>query len=728
VCVIGLCSLLAASPARANACGRVVLVTLPGVTWSELARYRPPNLMRAVHDGAAGSMSVRTIDPVTTYADAFATIGAGARAQGGVTAGGVAFDSRAAQGHTSSSLPPPFATVGAAGAPEIRALARSAGYGAQPGALGAALERRHVPIAAIGNGDAGRPPPVPAGFGRWSLLTAMDAGGRVTDAAVGPDLLRRGSGSFGVSSNDARQLAAVAASLASPCSVTVVDDGDLERADLDSLLKGDRAVSARRSALAAADALVGRIRRSLDVHRDLLMILTPTSPRYLPVTHLGVAVAVGPGFPAGASLESASTRRPGFVTLPDVAPTVLTFLHIAQPSVMNGRSWYATKAGTANRVQAATAADAEAVFVDHLQPRVNTGFVVFQVAVYFIALLLIARRENRATPASDAFRRCLEIVVLSVVAFPVATYLAGGVETHQLGVWGTVALLVAIDVLLVAAVTLLLKTSLDRLLALTAGTTLVMVTDLALGGRLQLSTFFGYSPIVAGRFAGLGNIGFAVLASASVLTGALVVHRWNGSRAALAFAGVLFVITIIADGAPSLGSDVGGVIALVPSLLVTWILLAGKRPTARVFLVAAVSLAAAVVLFLVLDLARPAASQTHLARLFEEFRARGSSALTDTIARKARANLQVFRSTVWTLFVPPALAAMGWLLLRPRGRWVVLVDTYPYLRAGLVGALLVGVVGFAVNDSGIVIPAVVLSFFVPLAVLLHLSLMQTSAG
>jgi uncharacterized membrane protein YgaE (UPF0421/DUF939 family) len=54
----------------------------------------------------------------------------------------------------------------------------------------------------------------------------------------------------------------------------------------------------------------------------------------------------------------------------------------------------------------------------------------------------------------------------------------------------------------------------------------------------------------------------------------------------------------------------------------------------------------------------------------------------------------------------------------------VLVETYPRLRAGLVGALLVGVLGFAVNDSGIVIPAVVLAFFVPLAVLLHLSLME----
>jgi hypothetical protein len=717
---------VAIPPAQARECGRVVVLTLPGVTWSELARYKPPNLMGAARRGAAGSMSVRTIDPVTSYADAFATLGAGARAQGGLPAGGSAYSSSRTTGRSDAGTDlqkDPLIPVAAAGVPETQALARRAGYGAQPGALGSALARYHIPIAAVGNGDAGLPPPVPMGFGKWTLLAAMAEDGRVASAAVGARLLHRAPGPFGVLSDRSEEASAVSASLAASCSVTFIDEGDLVRTDLDSLLTGDRERAGVETALASADARVDDLRRSLDPQRDLLLILSPTSPKAAPHTHLGIAIAVGPGFRAGTTLESASTRRPGFVTLPDVAPTVLSFLHIPEPAAMNGGSWYAAPATTSNRVEAAVAADDEAVFVDHLQPKVSTGFVAFQVAVYLIALLLIWRREKSATPASDLFRRGLEMVVLAVVGFPVATYLSGALEAHQLGGWGTVLAIIAIDVVLVVVVAVLLDSPLDRLLALTAVTAIVLVTDLALGGALQLSTIFGYSPIVAGRFAGLGNIGFAVLASSSVLTGALVVHRWSGSHAALVFAGILFLVTIVADGAPSLGSDVGGVIALIPALLVTWMLLAGRRPTVRLILGAVLAVAVALALFLALDLAKPAGSQTHLARFFEEFRARGSSVLSDTIARKARANLQVFRSTIWTLFVPPALAAMAWLLLRPRGRWQLLVDTYPRLRAGLVGALLVGVLGFAVNDSGIVIPAVVLSFFVPLAVLLHLSLM-----
>jgi hypothetical protein len=717
---------LVVPPAGAQACGHTVVLTLPGVTWSDVARYRPPQLMRVIREGSVGSMSVRTIDARTSYADGFATIGAGARIQGGLTAGGIAFGSTVESPQHVIYPPQLFQSVAAAGTPEMRILAKRAGYGAEPGALGAVLESHSVSISAIGNADTGLPPSLAAGFGKWPLLAAMDRTGRVLRAGVSANYLMPASRPFRVVTNPTREDEAIDAALNAPCSVVVADGGDLIRADLNALVSGHRRPGVVRTALAESDALLAHIEKRLEPERDLLLIVSPTSPALWPAAHLGVAIAVGPGFPPGTTLESASTRRAGFVTLPDVAPTVLTFRHVKEPSVMDGQPWYAVAGKTSGRMAAAVAADDEAAFVDRVQPGISTAFVAFQVSVYFVALLLVARRERKRTPAPapDVFRLCLEVIVLSVVAFPAATYLAGVVEAHRLGAWGLVTLLIAIDAALLAAVTVTWKNPLDRLLALTALTAGVLITDLFFGAPLELSTVFGYSPIVAGRFAGIGNIGFAVLASSSVLTGALVVHRWRGSRSALIFAAALFGVTVVADGLPALGSDVGGVIALVPALIVTWVLLAGKRPTLRTVLVAIVAVGLALALFLVFDLSRPAANQTHLARLFDDFRARGASAISDTVGRKVRANLQVFRSSVWTLSVPPAVAALAWLLLRPRGRWQLLVETYPRLRAGLVGALLVGLLGFAANDSGIIIPAVMLAFFVPLAVLLHLSLMD----
>jgi hypothetical protein len=130
--------------------------------------------------------------------------------------------------------------------------------------------------------------------------------------------------------------------------------------------------------------------------------------------------------------------------------------------------------------------------------------------------------------------------------------------------------------------------------------------------------------------------------------------------------------------------------------------------------------------FLAIDLARPEDSRTHLGRLYEDVSTRGMDVFFDTVVRKARTNLRVFTNTIWTYLVPFALLLIGWLFLRPRGRWDRLAITHPPLRAGLSAALILSVIGFFVNDSGIVIPALMLSFIVPFALFIHLSLERGS--
>jgi cbb3-type cytochrome oxidase subunit 3 len=411
--------------------------------------------------------------------------------------------------------------------------------------------------------------------------------------------------------------------------------------------------------------------------------------------------------------------------LPDVAPTILDHQGVDRPPAMNGRPFYSIPAPD-DPVQEAVDLDRESVFVDSMRGPLSAAFVVFQVIVFLLILGLLYSRERRGV-AAGRVGLPLELAGLAVVAFPVTTYLAGVMHGHELGRVWFVALLIAIDAVLVALTRLLLRRSLDRLLALTAFTLLVVAADLVAGSRLQLNTVFGYSPIVAGRFTGAGNIVFAVLGVAAVMTGALVAHRWGGRTKVLIVVALVFAGAVIVDGAPQFGSDVGGVLALVPAFGLTWLLLAERRPSLKVIALAAVAALVVLGLFLVVDLSRPPESRTHLARLFEDARARGPGVVVDTIMRKAAANLRVFRTTVWTYFVPPAALVMAYLLYRPTGRWERLAQSYPKLRSGFIGGLVLAVLGFAVNDSGIVIPAVVLSFLVPMALLVHLAMEADTA-
>jgi hypothetical protein len=684
---------------------------MPGVTWDQIDESLPPALAEAIGSGAVGSVSVRTNSSRTTYASGFATIGAGTRMD--VPAGA----SQPYGGQLSG-----VDAVRVPGVDRIDELAALQGYTrAEPGSFGEAVAGSGVTeaggVVAIGNSDRGLPPPTPAGLARFALLAAMDTAGQVTAAATGSDLLEDVPGApFGVRSDPAVLSALIEATLQDPCAVTVIDPGDLARADAASLLETDPQTleQERRAALMAADALLGELLDLLDPERDLLLVVTTSSPLWDRDVHFGLAVAVGPGFEAGTTLQSPSTRRSGMVTLPDIAPTLLDHINVERPAPMLGRAMFATDQGdAADRVANAVDVDREAVFIDRVRTPISTAFVLFQLLVYAVAVWVLVRRSD-GDGARTWTQRALQTAALFLAAFPLATYLAGVIQGHPLGGALYSVLLVGVTALVVVTVIVVVKAPLDRLLVVVGATFLLLIVDLVIGAPLQLNTVFSYSPIVAGRFAGIGNIGFAILAATSLLTGALIVHRWGATTRTLAIVGAIFALTVVVDGAPQFGSDVGGAIALVPGLGIAWLLIAGRRPTWRS--IGFASLAGIVVLglFLAADLARPEDSRTHLARLFEDVRSGGGQVFSDAIARKVRTNLRVLGSTIWTFVVPPALGLLAWLLLRPRWKW--LSQTYPKVRAGLVGGLVMAVLGYAVNDSGIVIPAMMFAYLVPVAV------------
>ncbi|HWC14373.1 MAG TPA: hypothetical protein VG929_07245 [Actinomycetota bacterium] len=687
------------TPSRAAAapCSRAVVFTLPGVTWHDVARDDLPALERVMSDGAIASMSVRTNSSRTTYASGFATIGAGTRMDGGVTTGGtVEGDARG--------------TVQAAGLPELRFRAADAGYDAVPGALGEAVG--DVRTGAIGNAETSIGRSWAMRFQRWPLLAVMDTTGVVDDAIVGDELLEVVDGV--VRTDQDAFVAATRDVLADPCIVAAIDHGDLIRAELGA----DPASidDARRAALRSADDALGQILDLLD-DDDLLLVVSPTSPLGTEV-HFGVAMARGPGFVPGSIMSSASTRRDGIVTLPDVAPTILEHLGLERHPAMLGRPFFPV-AAPADRIQFVLEQDDEATFVDRIRVPVTTSFVVGQVLIYLAIALVWFRRAGNGRTRGE---RWPELAALGVVTFPGVTYLAGALPQHELGLIGYVVVVSAVTAGIVVVVARALDHPLARLLAITGGTCALLVADVVTGARLQVNTVFSYSPLVAGRFAGFGNTAFAVLGAVTVITATLIVHRSGRSATSLWAAAVLFAVVVLVDGAPMWGSDVGGVLALVPGFAVTVMLLAGKRPNARSIALAAAATVAVLAALLLFDLARPPEQRTHLARLFEDIRSRGSDAFVGTVGRKIETNLRVFTSTIWTYFVPPALAFISWLLLRPRGRWERLAREYPTLRAGLIGGLVVSILGFAVNDSGIVVPAMVLSYLVPVALLIHMLL------
>jgi hypothetical protein len=313
----------------------------------------------------------------------------------------------------------------------------------------------------------------------------------------------------------------------------------------------------------------------------------------------------------------------------------------------------------------------------------------------------------------------LRVGVIAFAAFPLATFLFRALPfAPAMGMAGLV-FLVAMDAAIVALALRARRHPLSPLAWVMGATVAVLALDVATGARLQTASILGYSPHTAARFYGLGNSAFAVLAGTSILVGALHLQHAPRRREALVAVAALFALVLVVDGAPSLGDDVGGILTLAPIFALTLVALSGRRLTWKAVAVAAAVTLVVLSAAVVIELLRPPDARTHLGRVVADT-LHGHGGLFTTIARKAEANVRVFRASVWAWVVPiVSIFVLGLLV------WQLKVeDLLPAgspRRVGVVAAVAAAVLGCLVNDSGIVVTALVLVFVAPVVTLLALA-------
>jgi hypothetical protein len=702
---------------------RVLIVSYPTLTWERLRATAPPTLVGLLRKGAVASTSLRTIGPTTSPGEGYVTMGAGNRA--GVEDGvaGLALSPPAAyEGDSAKQVferrcgcSSDGANVLQVGMPRVTKLNDRYLYGAEPGALADALKEAGHKTAVVANADE-EFGTVGDGVHREAALAMVDGEGRVPYGSVAPNLVMKDpTAPFGVRTDPKAATEAVRASWHG-ADVVLLEMSDLARVEAYTSVASDDAIEAERAvAMARADELLERVLRDIDLARDLVIVIGPNGPRG--GAQLSVTGIVGRGVKPGLA-RSATTRRPKFVTLPDVAPTVLDAFGIELPDSMAGTPITSAGGGTPTD---ATFADLQhdnvvARFRDRATGPISATFVIFQVLVYgFAALALTKWRRTRrlvsflalitlAQPPLAFASRLVPYQDLTIVGY-VAAFFAAGAVLAGLAQWvgGRIGRHLG-DAAVMVPPLLLVGLSL-----------LTLLVDVVLGSPLQINTVFGYSPTVAGRFAGWGNLAFALVASTVIVlaTGLWGMAVLEGRKGRTWLAGLLLAVVVVADGLPSLGADVGGVLALVPAGAVVVLLLSGRTVDVKRLVLIAVGTVVVLSGFAAFDLTRPADKRTHLGRIASKVLDADGGGLATVIQRKLNANISILTSSIWTWIIPVAILFFGFLVWRRTGLLRSLEERLPGLRACLVGALVAGFLGFALNDSGVAVPAMMLAVVLP---------------
>ncbi|MFI5955898.1 hypothetical protein [Cryptosporangium sp. NPDC051539] len=307
-------------------------------------------------------------------------------------------------------------------------------------------------------------------------------------------------------------------------------------------------------------------------------------------------------------------------------------------------------------------------------------------------------------PAGGSLRGWLSVAVTALGAFPVATFLANLVPWWRADppapalaatILGALAIVTAIAIAPPWG-----RTASGRMAAVSAITVLVLLADVMTGARLQLNSLLGYTALEAGRFVGFGNVAFAVLgASALLLAAALATGR--PPRSAVAVALAVAVPVIVVEGSPGWGTDFGGILTLVPAFGVLALLVAGRKVTTGKAAAVLGAGAGLVAMLATADYLRPEEDRTHFGRFVATVLDGDGLA---TVDRKVRANLDLLFAGPHTITAAVLLVIAAAGVFRPPAGLRAAYVAHPGLRTGLRVVVVLGLVGFAVNDSGIAIP------------------------
>lgn len=715
-----------------RAVSRVLVVSMPGVAWSDVDAGFMPHLEEFASRSAIGDMSTRIGRRNARTTDAYLTMGAGTRASAPSIDVAVAVSPDDRYGgvatadilHRRLGLPSfdgiAYLAVGAARDTNQRSV-----FGADVGLLGQTLADAGIARSVIGNADAlegflDEATPPDGYYARSAVTMLMDRAGIVPTGAVGRNLLMDDPlSAFGTRLDPDAVTAAFDAVWPRDRNVVLVETSDLSRvAAYRPLTTPQQHRDLRQTALERADEIFGRLLESVDLDRDAVVVLSPVSPRSQPA--LGIAAVHTPGLEPG-FLESPTTRRTGYVQLADVAPTVLSLLGEDHPTEIEGRSFHTVADAGRDRVETLSDAAEAARFRDSFLPGVVT------VVVVCIAAVLAAGLARRRLPA--VIQRLIRPAAYATLGLVPGTFLVGlfpFAHASGAGHWSVMLAVAAV----VCAVSLLLERR-DRRLGVLFAVSVpaaLLVGDVITGANLQMNSVFGYSLAVAGRFTGLGNLAYALLGSAAIVVAALVFDLWG--RRTLGFITVMLGVVVLADGLPMVGADVGGVLSLIPAFGVTVLLLGGRRVGTKHVAALFAGAAATVFVFAFVDAARPSATHTHLARLADHVLEGRWDVLANIVNRRWQASFGSLElAGLGTVLVALAVAVAyaevqvrrrDGTLTRPAG--LEALDAQPVaVRAGVVGVAVLGVIGLVLNDSSVAVPLTVLIVAVPAYVARSLS-------
>ncbi|WP_128895740.1 hypothetical protein [Longirhabdus pacifica] len=677
-----------------------------------------PHIQTLMQQGAVGALNVRT--PQRGVEDSYLSIGAGAKAI-------VASDYQAymtddvIQQHQaihlwnqylhSPSTPKPIVI------PSMYAITQQQQTTtATPGLLGDVLQEGNVHPAVFGNRDRG------SGVETWlrhAPFMLMNADGTV-DGNVGKELEQADdSRPYNVKTNYDALIEQIKMNTRQNIKqVTLIELGGLNRLySLRHLYEPEQFMTLKLTILKEIDEFVGEMMSQLEAEDTLLLFSPVVHKQALQEKVMLAPIVLYKQNEPSALLYSETTKRPGIVSILDIAPTILEDFELNNETFIgkpiqaerhtNGLQWLQTDLGKITQVHT-------------LRPQLLYPLITYEVTVLVIVIIVLLR--NRDMPFFTL--KLLDILLFSMLWIPIVFLVLGYVAF--IPAW----LYVSLFFLCWFLFTLLSYVSfsmLQKIFVSSSLTMILIVLDGWFGAKAMKYSILGYDPIIGARFYGIGNEYMGVLIGTAILSTSFLMQKFSHVRGIWVTVVITYVAIIAYLLLPQWGTNAGGALSatiafcyatigfyrikkkviLSTKKMVLWIGMAG--------LIGLTLLISTSVLFSLLQI------ESHIGRAVTRLLNGDWAYIYALIKRKLEMNWHLVGVSAWSKVFFVGLFVWCIFAFDRRRRMTYTAQMEPYRMHGFHTLTFASIVAFLLNDSGIVAAATIITYVVVPVLMIKLS-------
>jgi len=558
-------------------------------------------------------------------------------------------------------------------------------YAPHIGLLGDSLHENGLKTAIFGNSDT------EDYMYRYASLIPMDSNGLIDYGNVDDILELDDDYPYGLKTNYNVILEEIS-DIKDKASLIVIDTGDLFRLHSEgSNIADDVFLKKRNRILSDIDDFIGKLIETITREQSLLLIISPNSgEERINGSKLSPIILWGNGIDKGV-LTSSTTNRHGIISNLDIGPTVTDFLGIKMKNASGNVVRWENRNDSFVYIRSI---NSHIDLTSKVRTKALTTYGVISMIILSIAALFTLIRVRM----DFDLNKLLRILLLITYGIPLIFIISSLFSIVSIG--GFISIIVLLSTIYILILTR--YNGIRALYGLNYLYCIIILLDIIFDGFVSNFSVLSYDPIIGARYFGIGNEMVGLFLTVSMLGIGLLYSRLKNKG----ILGLILALLVLLVGHPHLGANVGGMITFLAASLFFVLEAIEKKINLRSLILIVLIIGITVGILGFIDM-RLNPSPTHLGKALIKIGEEGFNVANNIIIRKMMMNVKLVGNSFWTKVLFSNIIIQLIISYFQSKKYEKLANRG--LNIGFISCIVGAIVGFLVNDSGLILSAIAIN-------------------